>query len=66
MFLEARHEVKRAVPTYQKSIDLLDFKARTNLLEGLHKMWSWAKEQPTRPQFKWSKYELEKNIYGFL
>lgn len=62
---EARHEVKWAVPTYQKSIDLLGFKDTTNLRVGLEKMWEWAKVQPNRPQYKWYDYEINKGIYSY-
>lgn len=62
---EPRHEVKWAVPTYQKSIDLLGYKDTTNLETGLIKMWEWAKVQPNRPQYKWGKYEVNKGIYSY-
>lgn len=64
-FLEERHEVKHAFCSYQKSIDILDFKMNVNLEEGLKKMWLWAKEQPERERFKWQKYELDKGIYSY-
>jgi len=64
-FLEERHEVKHSIPTYQKSIDLLDFKHQTDLKEGLEKMWDWAKEQPMRKRFVWPTYELDKGIYSY-
>lgn len=63
--LEGRHEVHIAVPTYQKSIDILGFEHKTNLKEGLIKMWEWAQLQPKRDRFVWGKYELEKGIYSF-
>jgi UDP-glucose 4-epimerase len=63
--LEKRHEVKKAVPTYQKSIDLLDFKYKTSLKDGLTTMWNWAKDQPMKDRFVWSEYELEKGIYNY-
>ena len=62
---EPRYEVKWAVPTYQKSIDILGFKHKTNLDEGLLKMWNWAKNQPERPQYKWDNYEINKGIYEY-
>jgi UDP-glucose 4-epimerase len=62
---ESRHEVYMAVPTYQKSIDILGFEHKTSLDEGLHKMWEWAKKQPKRERFVWKEYELEKGIYSF-
>ena len=62
---EQRHEVKHCVPTYQKSIDILDFKHKTDLSEGLEDMWTWAKKQPMRDRFVWPKYELDKGIYSY-
>lgn len=63
--LEPRHEVKHSIPTYQKSIDLLGFEYKTDMKEGLTKMWEWAKEQPKRERFVWPEYELDKGIYKF-
>jgi len=65
IYLEGRHEVHTAVPTYQKSIDILGFEHKTNLKEGLTKMWEWAQLQPQRERFVWKNYELEKGIYSF-
>jgi len=62
---EQRHEVKHAVPTYQKSIDILGFEYKTSLKEGLTKMWEWAKKQPKRDRFIWPNYEIDKGIYSF-
>ena len=64
-YVEQRHEVKWAVPTYQKSIDILKFKQITDLETGITKMWEWAKEQPNRPQYKWDNYEIDKKIYSY-
>jgi UDP-glucose 4-epimerase len=64
-YFEGRHEVKDSIPTWQKSIDLLDFKHETDLKEGLTKMWEWVKGQPVRERFVWSFYELDKGIYSF-
>ena len=63
--LEPRHEVKHSIPTFQKSIDILGFEYKTELKEGLTKMWELAKEQPMRERFVWPEYELEKGIYSF-
>lgn len=63
--LEKRHEVKHAYSTYQKSIDILGFKHKTNLEDGLKDMWNWAIKQPKRSQFIWEKYEVEKGIYNY-
>ena len=65
VYLEGRHEAKYAWSTWDKSIDLLDFKHTVSLEEGLTKMWLWAKEQPMRNRFFWKNYELEKNIYSY-
>lgn len=65
LYKEQRHEVKHSVPTYQKSVDLLDFKHKTDLYEGLQEMWEWAKKQPKRDRFFWDKYEIEKGLYSF-
>lgn len=64
-YYEGRHEVKHSVPTWQKSIDLLDFEHKTDLKEGLTKMWEWAQKQPIRERFVWPFYELDKGIYSF-
>jgi UDP-glucose 4-epimerase len=63
--LAPRHEVKHAYPTYQKSIDILGFEHKTELYDGIKNMWEWAKSQPKRDRFIWSKYELEKGLYPF-
>ena len=62
---EARHEVKDALPSHEKSIQLLDYEDKTSLEVGLLDMWNWAKEQPDRPQQSWDQYEIQKGIYSF-
>tara|TARA_B100001248_G_scaffold11726_1_gene7606 strand:+ start:3402 stop:4406 length:1005 start_codon:yes stop_codon:yes gene_type:complete len=62
---EPRHEVKDAYPTWQKSMDLIDFEFKTDLPEGLKKMWEWAKLQPNKKRKFWDNYEVEKGIYEF-
>jgi UDP-glucose 4-epimerase len=62
---EERHEVKHSIPTYQKSVDILNFQHQTSLKEGLLKMWQWAQKQPNRKRYVWDYYELEKGIYSF-
>lgn len=64
-FMEPRHEVKDAHPTWTKSMELLDYQDKTSLEDGLKIMWDWAKKQPIRDRFIWEKYELEKGIYSF-
>ena len=65
VYLENRHEVKTAVPTYQKSVELLDYEDKTSLHDGLSIMWEWAQKQPKRDRFKWERYEIEKGIYSY-
>lgn len=64
-YCEKREEVKHAVPTFQKSKDILKYKSTTSLKDGLTEMWRWAQEQPKRPQYKWDNYEIEKDIYSY-
>jgi UDP-glucose 4-epimerase len=65
IYLEPRHEVKYAHPTWKKSVQLLDYSDNTSLEDGLRQMWEWAKEQPMRQQFIWKEYELDNGIYSF-
>ena len=64
-YREKRHEVTHAVPSYEKSIDLLGYDEKTSLEEGLREMWEWAQTQPNRKQFKWENYEITKGIYSY-
>ncbi|MDC6464863.1 NAD-dependent epimerase/dehydratase family protein [bacterium] len=65
IYLEGRHEVHTAVPTFQKSVDILGFEHKHDLKDGLVKMWEWAQQQPMRDRFVWDNYEIEKGIYSF-
>jgi UDP-glucose 4-epimerase len=65
VYKEGRHEVKHAIPTWQKSIDILGFEHKTNFEDGLKDMWEWAHKQPKRNQFVWDTYELDNGIYSF-
>ena len=62
---EARHEVKHAVPSPEKSKRILGFKQKTSLEDCLRDMWEWAQTQPNRPQYKWENYEITKGIYSY-
>lgn len=65
IFLEGRHEVHTAHPTWSKSVDILGYEDNKPLYNGLAEMWRWAKEQPKREQFIWDQYELDKGIYSY-
>ena len=65
VYKEQRHEVKNAVPTWQKSVDLLGYEDKTTLYDGLSQMWEWVKKQPNRQRFVWGNYEVDKGIYSF-
>ena len=65
VYKEGRHEVKHSIPTFQKSIDILEFEHKTEFENGLIDMWKWAKEQPKRERFVWPHYELDNGIYSF-
>ena len=63
--MEQRHEVKHSIPTYQKSVDILNYQYKTKLHQGLTAMWEWAQQQPMRSRFEWQSFELDKGIYTF-
>lgn len=65
LYLEPRHETKYAWSTWEKSVEMLNFKHEIELEEGLTRMWNWAINQPNRPRFKWSEYELNKGLYDY-
>jgi len=62
---EARHEVKYAVPSPEKSKRILGYKQSTNLEKGLTEMWKWAQMQPNRKQYRWENYEITDGIYSY-
>ncbi len=62
---EQRHEVKDAYPTWEKSERLIGYEHKTDLREGLTKMWNWAKQQPNKNRKFWETYEIEKGMYEF-
>lgn len=63
--LEPRYEIKHAIPSYKKSIDLLKYTETTTLEQGLKEMWEWAKSQPNRKQYIWENYEITENLYSY-
>jgi UDP-glucose 4-epimerase len=60
---EQRHEVMDAYSHHGKIAEILQFEDRTPLKDGLQKMWSWAKEQPSRKIKTFENLEVEK---GFI
>jgi UDP-glucose 4-epimerase len=62
--LEPRNEVKHAWSTHQKSIDLLDYKEQIDLIQGIKKMWEWARIQPIEEQ-KFMNYEIDNKLYTY-
>jgi UDP-glucose 4-epimerase len=65
VYLEPRHEVKHAWCTFQKSVELLDYKETVSFEDGLKKMWDWVKQCPERQRKFWSDYELNRDIYSY-
>ena len=77
VFLEGRHEVKRAFSTWQKSIDILEYGVETpetDFKEGLTDMWKYAQkyEKDGGKAYygggygrEWKEYEINKGIYEF-
>ena len=63
--LEPRYEVKYAVPSWEKSVEILEYNETVDLKKGLYNMWEWAKKQPHREQQIWKEYEIDKNLYSY-
>lgn len=64
-YAEARLEAKWAVPSYEKSVKLLDYKDSIDFETGLKIMWEWAKNEPDRGQVKWDSYEISRGLYSY-
>lgn len=62
-YLPARHEVQQAYCDTSKAKGLLNYKDKTDLFEGLARMWEWAQRQPERERKEWSEFELETGLY---
>lgn len=64
--LEARHEVKRAIPDPSHSIDLFGYMDKVSFEEGVRKMWNWVKlERKVKDWYVWDTFELDKGIYSY-
>ena len=66
-YCEPRHEVKDAFPSGKLSEDLLRFRYRVQLSEGLTEMWKWVIMLPPHIHDlqTWDRYELDKGIYSY-
>jgi len=64
-----RHEVKEAWATWKKSVDLLGYKDRTPLRNGLKQMWTWAQKSwqqyPNRRNPQPLEYEIKTGLYDW-
>lgn len=67
VYLEGRHEVKLAYSTWKKSVDILGYKDKTSLRQGLANMWHWARHQTNDAGIArvWDQYEIDKQLYSF-
>jgi len=64
-YKEARHEVKNAYVTWQKSVNILGYVENYTLEQGLSSMWNWAQRQQKRQRFEWNKFELNNGVYSY-
>lgn len=63
---EPRHEVGEAFCSIDKSIKFLDFKDKTNLYEGLSKMWKWANNQDMKQLLTPPELEVFTNLHSSI
>lgn len=66
---EARHEVKLAYSTWEKSVELLGYEDKTPFDVALKEMWGWAEkvwsQYPERRERKRFPVEVKRNLYSF-
>jgi UDP-glucose 4-epimerase len=69
VYEQARHEVKEAWCTWEKSAKLLGYQDHTPLEVGLERMWDWAQEAwrnfPERRHQANFNYEIKSGIYPY-
>ena len=66
VYLEPRHEVKRAIPNPSKSIKILDYEDKISFEEGVIRMWNWVVDsQRVKDWYVWDNFELDKGIYKY-
>lgn len=64
--LEARCEVKRAIPDPSHSIELFGYMDNVTFEEGIRRMWDWVKlERKVKDWYEWDTFELDKGIYSY-
>ena len=63
IYLEARHEVKRAVPDPTHSIELFGYMDKVSFEDGVRNMWGWVnRENKVAAWYEWDEFELDKGI----
>lgn len=62
---EGRHEVKNAWCDVTKAKERLGFEDKTDLEDGIRKMYAWAKTSPERPVERFEGIEIKKGLYSF-
>lgn len=65
VYHEGRHEVKNAWCDVTKAKERLGFEDKTNLEDGIRKMYAWAKTSPKRPVERFEGIEIKKGLYSF-
>ncbi len=64
-YVAPRHEVKHAHSTTKKSEEILGYKDKTSLQEGLARMAKWAREIGSMEPIVWEGYELTQKLPEF-
>lgn len=65
VYLEPRYEVKRVVPTWQKSENILEYEHRTELKQGIQKMWDWVVSNKRNHPARFAELEITRDIYSY-
>lgn len=64
--LEARLEVKRAIPDPSRSIIRLGYKDTVDFEGGVRRMWQWVNSgDKVKDWYTWDTFELDKGIYSY-
>ena len=63
-YLEKRHEVHTAVADNKNAVNILRFKNKISLYEGLKDMYEWVKTNPIPEATKSPNYEITKGMYN--